>query len=284
MPGENTEENGPEVTVTDVGGTQSVQIDGNAKGQEQVEGDKANQITTPPASNEERPEGLPEGYDTWEEFGKAQLAEAQKNTQGEEEGAAEEEALTEEQKAQVQADLEQFPEDVREKATPFVEEVARTGSLSDASKEEAAKTFNVPVSYVDTYLKGLGAEAAATAEPILAEVGGKEVFDQFKEWAEVNYDAEQLKAFNAGLEKDPAKTVKEAVTAWKEQGNGPAPRDLTQGQHQPNKDNAQKVVGYASTAEMERDMNDRRYSTDAAFRAKVEQKVAASDFNLSRAV
>lgn len=261
-------------SVTEVGGTQQVQIQRDPAEQAKIEGDKTNQLAPEAA----RPEGLPEGFDSWEAFGKAQL-EAQQNKAPEENKPEE---LTAEQKAQAEEALQGFPEESRAKAQPFIEEAARTGTLSDESVKAAAKEFGVSEAVVRQYLGNAQDQAQMdVVTPIMEQIGGQEVWQGFSEWAEANYTAEQKAEFNKGLEADPTKTVSEAVKAWKEAGNGPAPRDITRGERNQTSTAAQ-VQGYASTAEMQRDMSNPLYAKDPAFRAKVEAKVAASEFNLSR--
>lgn len=264
-----TENTGP--NATEVGGVQQVQMQGDQQGQAKIEGDKANQSTPAP----ERPEGLPEGFDNWEAFGKAQLEAQQKAG---EEGAKTE--LTPEQTAQVEASLKDLPADRQEAARPFIEEAARTGTLSEESVTEAAKAFGVTEDMVRQYLEGAQARAGTqTVTPIMEAIGGAEVFEEFAAWAEAGgMTADQQKAFNEGLKTDPTKTVTEAVQAWKESGNGPAARDITRGERPQTSVNATKAEPYASQAEMQRDMASPQYSKDPAFRAKVEARVGASDF------
>lgn len=269
------DENTQGAQATEVGGVQQVQFSGDPQGQAKIEGDKSNQLQ-PEA---QRPEGLPEGFDSWEAFGKAQL-EAQQNKTSED--APKEGELTSEQKAQAEAALTGFPEESRAKAQPFIEEAARTGTLSDESVKAAAKEFGVSEEVVRQYLGNAQTQAQTdVVTPIHEAIGGKEVWDGFAQWAEANYTAEQKAAFNQGLEADPTKTVTEAVKAWKEAGNGPAARDITRGERNQSNTPAQ-VQGYASQQEMQRDMANPLYAKDPAFRAKVEAKVGASDFNLAR--
>lgn len=256
----------PAPQATEVGGVTSFQIEGQQTG-----------TTPPPAPAAERPEGLPEGFNTWEEFGKAQLAKA---TEGETPKDAPTE-LTAEQKAQTEEALAGFPEENREKARPFIEEAARTGTLSDESVTAAAKAFGVSEDMVRQYLGNAQSQAQTdVVTPLLEEIGGKEVYDQFSAWASANYTPQQLADFNAGLDTDLSGTVKKAVQAWKEQGLGPAPRDITKGVSTPLP--APAVTPYASQQEMTRDMSNPLYQTDPAFRAKVEARVGASDFGNTR--
>lgn len=262
----------PDVKVTQVDGGQSIQFQNDVEAEAQKQGDLNNQKKP----EGERPEGLPEGFESWEAYAK-DLA-AKQDQQGNDEGD-----LSAEQEEAVKTNLEQFPEENREKARPFVEEVARSGDLSEESRDAAAKAFGVPREWVDRYVAGAKAEAEGPINELYAEVGGKETYDAFAEWAKANYTADQIAAFDAGLEKDAKKTVSEAVTAWKEAGFGPAARDITR-KAPPEKNTAPAVEGYASTAEMQRDMNNPLYRNDPAFRAKVEAKIGASDFQLGRKV
>lgn len=257
-----------EPTVVEVGGTQSVQFSGDPGQQAKTEGDKTNQL--PPETA--RPEGLPEGFDSWEAFGKAQLADKAKTSAGE----AETPALTEEQQGQIAEAVKGLPEERRAAATPFFTEFAATGNLSPESTKAAAALFGVSEEMVRIYVGNAQEAGQAQAAPVIEAIGGQEVWDGFSKWAEANYTADQKAKFNAGLETDANATVADAVKAWKEAGNGPAPRDLTRGERTTNP--PPQVEGYASQAEMQRDMRNPLYAKDPAFRAKVEARVGASDF------
>lgn len=266
----------PAVEVKQVEGAQAVTFNNDAEAEAQRQGDLNNE-KAPPA---QRPEGLPEGFDSWEAYAKDLEAKGKEpKDEGEQAGAE----LSAEQKAEVDANLEAFPEANREKARPFVEEVARTGDLSEEARAKAAEEFGVPKEWVDRYIAGAKQEAESSIAPVYEAVGGKEVFDSFKAWANTNYSAEQQDAFNAGLEKDAVKTVADAVKAWKEAGHGPAPRDITRAAA-PAGGPAEEVAPYASLAEMSRDMSNPLYSRDEAFRKKVEARVAKSDLSTARSV
>ena len=226
----------------------------------------------------ERPEGLPEGFDSWEAFGKAQLEKAGKA----EDGTGDEPQAGD---AQVEAALQDLPEASREKAKPFFEEFAASGTLTAESKKAAAEAFGVSEAMVDQYMAGYQATEAQEGAQLLATAGvSQEDFNGFKEWAEANQTPAQRVAFNEGLEKDPSKTLQDAITAWKESGSAPGPRDITRAEAQERGATGKDVTGYGSPAEMTRDMADPKYRSDPAFRAQVEKKVAASDFSLGRDV
>ena len=225
----------------------------------------------------DRPEGLPEGFDSWEAFGKAQL-EAKGKDAGQEEGAGAEAPGVEEA-------LAGLPEESREKAKPFFEEFATSGTLSDGSKKAAAEAFGVSVEMVEMYMAGAQAtEANAGAQLLTAAGVSQEDYSGYAAWAADNLTVDQKKAFNEGLEKDPSKTLSDAISAWKESGSAPGPRDITRNESAGQKGSDKGVTGYASVAEMTRDMGNPLYQKDPAFRAQVEKKVAASDFSLGKDV
>lgn len=261
------------------GGTTRVEFSGNPEERAQQEGDQNNQQEEPA----QRPEGLPEGFDNWEAFGKA-VAAGTHHPDGSEKKAAEEEeestpeALTSEQQADVDAALADVPEESREKAQPFFEEFARTGELSEASVKEAAKAFGVSEDMVKQYVAGYQVNDQAAATAVFAEAGiTAEEAAAFKTWAEEGgMSPEQMQAFNA---KPQAQAYKEGIAAWKEAGNGPAPRDITAGERNTPPANSASPEPYASTTEMTRDMNNPLYASDPAFRAKVEKRVEVSNFN-----
>lgn len=281
MEDENNQQQEP--TVTQTGGTQGVQFSGDPEGRAQEEANRNNQQQAPA----QRPEGLPDGFDTWEAYGQA-VSKGEINPDGTKKEAAEEQAqaadLSAEQQAQVDAALQDLPEANREKAQPFFEEFARSGALSDDSVKAAAEAFGVSEAMVRQYVSGAQAEDVAQATTIVEAAGtDMATFQAFQQWAnEGGYTAEQTQAFNDALAKDGPQAVRDAIQAWKESGNGPAPRDITKGERPVPAQNQQGPEAYASIAEMQRDMNDPRYAKDPAFRAKVEGRVGASDFNIGR--
>lgn len=245
---------------------------------------------TPPTEEQPKPEGpagIPGGFETWEDFGKAVQAgthdaTGKEITQQEEEGQSEgdEESppaeLSETQKQEVEDALAEIEEEARDKARPFFEEFARNGALSAESTKAAAEAFGVSEKMVQLYIKGATAEAASTAAAIYQEAGVSEEEAQgFKAWAEENWTEQQKQEFNA---KPQAEAYKQGVADWKASGNGPAPRDITQSERPANANPNTGPQPFASQQEMTNAMNDPRYSKDAAYRAEVEKRVGASNF------
>lgn len=251
---------------------------------------------------EERPEGLPEGFDSWEAYAKDRLAKdaapGDETSPPPPPGPAETQATPEEIEALVTTALEAWPEEQRELARPFTEEFAKTGALSDETVKAAAAAFNVPEFVVRQYVEGAqvevlraeleavksertAAQEAAAQEaankPILDLFGGAERWDHFGAWAEENLTAAQLKAFNSAAATSPEAALELAATyqqLYEASGESmERPKDLTT--------NVESHTGsgsdvYATDAELHKDQRDPRYRSDATFRAGVEAKLARS--------
>lgn len=228
----------------------------------------------------ERPEGLPEGFDTWEAFGKAQLDAQQKEAPKEPAEDAPKDEGAPELSPELKAELDKLPETVRDKAAPLFQEFETTGTLTPESRKAAAEAFGVTEEMVDVYVAGYGAKTEEVAQPFYEAAGGKEVFNEFRAWAEAGgLTPEEQAEFNARLDKGPEeakKVIAEAIDLWKAEGNGKPPRDITR--DQPSKDASADTGGFTDKDQMLQAMRDPRYSKDASYRAGVDAKIAKSPF------
>lgn len=234
-------------------------------------------IAEAPSSEEEvKEDALPEGFDSWEAYGKAVAkGEVKAPTAKEEPNAEAEQAAID---PELKAEIDKLPEAVREKATPLFKEFADTGTLTPESKRAAAEAFGVTEEMVDLYMAGAKTSQEGALAPMYEAAGGKEAYKEFSEWAQTGMTPEEQAEFNAELDKGPeaAKAmIAKGVALWKEQGGGAPARDVTLGKaHKGAGDNADV---YASKAEMQADMNNPKYSKDPAFRKRVEQKLGRSN-------
>lgn len=212
----------------------------------------------------------PEGFESWKAYAESLKANADKPKEGEDAAKADT------PEAQIEAAISALPEDKRDAGKAIIEAATATGDLTDEQKAEAASIWNVPPAFVDTYLNGLKGEAASVAAPFYEAAGGEDVYKQFSSWAkEGGLSADEIAAFDKGLDTDPVKTIKEATAKWRAAGGGEA-LDVTRSKEGGRETAA--VEGYGSEAEMIRDMNDPRYANDPAFRASVERKVSAAKY------
>ena len=204
----------------------------------------------------ERPEWLPEGFNTPEELAKAYEELANK---GEETPEAEEAA----EEAVAKAGLDM---------SALEAEYEKDGTLSDKSLK-ALEEAGISREMVDTYIQGQEAMIQVYESTVMETAGGKEAYEAMIKWAGQNMDAEEIAAYDEAVNSFDMKKAKFAVSSLKaryEAKYGKAPAATLDGQ------SAASEGGYGSTAEMERDMNDPRYRTDPAFRNSVQRKIAAS--------
>lgn len=263
-----------------VGGTERVTIAPDADAQAQAN------LGTPPEKKPEegaRPEGLPEGFDSWEAYGKDAAKKAAAA------GKAAEEAKAKEGESEKKA-----PEGVDQadpRLEPYTAELTEKGALAPESVGKAAAEFlgeDNPANraIVENYVEMMLAQANAP-NPMVGEfygiAGSPENYSEFSKWAEEGgISAEKLASYNKALDTDPVaakELLKGYVSEWKATGAGTPARDITsEGGGQGN-----SAAGdtYASWAQVTKDMNDARYTgvggkRDPAFIKGVEDKLGRS--------
>lgn len=255
----------PAASLTDLGGGGlRFTPDGDPAGQAAREAEAAGVKSPELAPAEDTGPKLPEGYETWEAYGKA-VAEGKVEAPAKaKEG---EEAPADDTKA---GDL---PPELQAKLAPYDAELTEKGELSPESITKAATEFGVSEDMVKQYLAGAQAERASAVAPFHEQAGGAEGYGKFQAWAAEGMTAAEQAELNAAYEAGgPAALAlqQKYVDRWKAEGNGPAPLDLTR---ETKGGAGSEEQGYASLAEQKRDQADPRYASDPAFRGKVEQKI-----------
>jgi len=169
--------------------------------------------------------------------------------------------------------------------TPAAEAIKRasalyeeSGDLSEESLEELSKLDSKDLikAYVESYKANQAAVKQQTIEQsevdsLMASAGGAEQYNTMISWAAENFSAEEIGAFNQATQ--TAASARFAIEALKNRytaANGSEPALVT------GKVAAPSVQGYRSNAELARDIADPRYSSDPAFRADVEARLARS--------
>lgn len=212
-----------------------------------------------PEVDPDRPEWLPEKFKSPEDLAKAYSELESKLGQAD----TSEEAQAEAEEALDNAGLDY---------EMLANEYAQNGELSDEAYQ-ALEHAGIPQHIVDQYIAGLEATQGAIRGEIYETAGGEEAYSEMVEWAADNLDEGQIDAFNATLEGGDVNQIKMAITALQSQymnANGTEPSRSIQGR------TAGEGPVYESVAELTRDMGDKRYMEDPAFRAKVEAKLARS--------
>jgi len=222
---------------------------------EEEEGEENTEDNT--STEEESPAWLPEKFKSPEELAKA-YSELEKKL-GE----------TPEDKRE---DLDDTPSpemDYDELQAEFIEQ----GSLSEKSYT-ALEKMGIPKHIVDAHIEGQQAVLSGIENTVFSQVGGKDQYVQMMEWATENLSEADQGLYNNSINTQDLDQALYAVKGLharyaSEVGVEPA---LVQGDSTPSSSGA-----YASAAEVKRDMSDKRYSTDSAFREKVARKLAKSN-------
>ncbi len=250
-------------------------------------------FTTPPTGSEapaqttatERPEWLPENFNSPEDLAKsykelqAELTRTKQAAPKATEATAAAEATA--QTATTEANTNELNIDGQAEAavqdagldmTALSDEWAESGSLSDESYEKLTKA-GFPRELVDDYIRLKAGEATNIVTEIKTSVGGDEAFTQMVSWAKQSWSADQLRAYNEGVNSgDPAKMrlAVNALAADYRATNGSVPKLVSGGTGQV------ASGGYRSQAEFLADIQNPKYREDPAFRSDVERRLAQS--------
>lgn len=248
-----------------------------------------------------KPEGLPEGFESWEDLSKAY----NEMVKGKETAATE--AGTETPAAEETTKPTKLADVPAERVAEVKAGLAKAGGMyADARYETAALEFETLGDVTPETIKTT-AEAFGVTEEIARQfvdsqkalreaqtklqgnvqdaqvadlhsvAGGPEGYAQFVQWGQTGLTADQRTAYDAVLDTNPAAAkvmLQGFVEAWKSSGQGPQPRDVTR-QGGGADTTAAGDKGYDSQAEMVKDMSDPRYGRDPAFRAQVARRIAA---------
>ncbi len=160
-----------------------------------------------------------------------------------------------------------IPQDVW---TELKESVDAKGGLTE-SQYVKLEQYGIPAEIVDGYLDGLAAKQVALASEIHGLVGGFEKFSEIKEWADKNIDNEYL----LSIQNMTRVQMKNAVLGIKAQYDV-ANNKVSRLVGSPN--SAGSKSSYTSQEDYLRDVSDKRYAYDEAFRRKVDSKLKASTF------
>ncbi|MCL8298404.1 capsid assembly protein [Pseudomonas mosselii] len=232
--------------------------------------DKANagpvgdNITTP-AETLERPEGLPEGFDSWDQLAKA-YADLKAPAPETPAATAEPEPSTATPDEASKA-LESKGLDLDE----FSQEFDRTGALSPESYDRLAKA-GYPRGVVDQYVAGQQALADQHISAIKGEAGGADEYASLVTWAKANLAPAQIEAFNTAVNGslEQAKLAVNGLNAQYRSAIGSEPNLIGGGK-------AAAADIFESTSQVTEAMSDKRYRSDPAYRARVQAKLLRSN-------
>lgn len=253
-----------QVTIDTSGETSGPTLEEQAAAMDAAAAEQAGEQEAP--AQEERPEWLPEKFNSAEDLAKA-YAELEKKQS----------APREEKSEEAPSDMsDQEARDMVENAgldfNGFAQEFWSNGELSPESYDALADA-GIPREIVDGYVQAQLSNLESQREAIMGEVG-EGSYDDLTQWAVNNLDNAEIDAYNRIMETNDMDAIKMAVrglVARRSASDGFEPSRSLSGS------DAQSTGGsYESVAQLTSDMNDPRYATDAAFRAKVEAKLGRS--------
>jgi hypothetical protein len=154
-------------------------------------------------------------------------------------------------------------------------EYAESGELSEESYEVLAKA-GISKEIVDDYIEGKQAQGEVLRAQAYSLTEGADGYKAMVEYAKANLSAEEIADYNVAVNSKDSKVREAAVKGlWtlynSESGNASA-NLITKTTNSKTGDGS-----YQSRQEMMADMNDPKYKSDPAFRAKVETKLANSN-------
>lgn len=253
----------------------SVDLDNDPGTDEPVMGDAQpeprDQGTSPEPS--ERPEWLPEKFDTPQA-----MAEAYRNLeqrlgqprQEQDQPEPETPAPTQEEPGSLD-----IPEPQEEEAGNIWEtarnEFNTNGEIGEGTLKTLRETMKVPENMVRDFIEGQKARGREVARQLFQAVGGAQEYQNLVRWAADNLPAKQREAFNRSLrtgDADEALVAVEALQARRARANGREPQ-LQTGTGSGNR----SVQAYRSKQEAMDAMNDPRYATDSEYRKQVAMRI-----------
>jgi hypothetical protein len=198
----------------------------------------------------DRPEWLPEKFESSEDLAKAysSLEKKMSSNKADEQGL-----LT----------AEQFQD--------YGDEYRENGGLSEDSYE-ALNKMGLSNDLVDQYIQGQEIMAVAEGHELMEAAGGEEGYNSMSEWAAENVPEDELDAYNQAVQGDVnmAKLAIRGMYAQYRNAGGQGPNLIQGGK-------SAQAGGYGSTYEMQQDMKNPLYKNgDQQFHAMVDRRLAAT--------
>ena len=151
-------------------------------------------------------------------------------------------------------------------------EYDNNGQLSDASFKKLEQA-GIPREAVDRYIQGQESINNGFADRVQSEVGGEQEYNAMVEWASNNLSTSEQTAFNSALDnEDSAKfAVQGLYSRFKTANPNLIGSNRTSGQ-------STSSGGFETKSEMIKAMGSHEYKTDSTYRARVQAKLAKSNF------
>jgi len=239
-----------------------------AKADETIESavqDKVDAQNAPPKG--ERPEWLPEKYESVEAF-----LEGHKSL---EKKLGEREEVTPTEDSVSEDKIETIPEGKAGSLDDFFTEYSETGEVSEESMA-ALEKLGYPRDVVETYVKGFEAQVAQVSAKAQEIVGGEEEYTAMTEWAVDNMTPEQLDAYNDQLQLGGDSwelALRGLHSKYLASGEAPVERVRSDGKGPVETG----IRPFTSQEELTAATRSKEYKTSPEFRAMVSKRLEISD-------
>tara|TARA_Y100000996_G_scaffold324494_1_gene260528 strand:- start:2859 stop:3611 length:753 start_codon:yes stop_codon:yes gene_type:complete len=245
---------------------QKVEINEKAPNEIEPDQQQATEVEEPQAQ-QERPEWLPEKFESAEALAKAYGELESKMGQGEQQEQVEEEPSKETEPTTEPNPVESLITDAS------VEFAENEGKLTDETYEALAKA-GLSRELVDRYAAGQAAITAQEETAIKSAANGD--YDAMAEWAGQSLSDSEFNAFNEAVNQGTVEQAQLAVKGlharWQAEVGASGPKLVT------GNTTGTSTMPYQSMQEVSRAMQDPRYkSGDKAYHAEVDRRLAVSN-------
>ena len=213
------------------------------------------------AVSEERPEWLPEKFESAEDMARA-YASLEKDFHAK---GLEEAETSEVEQPSIQ-------EAVGSTVSKASEEFSESGQLSEQTYA-ALEANGISRSFVEMYIEGVTSVSQQQSSALMSDVGGQENYEAMSEWASTALTDDEQAVFNETVEAGDPRAATMAIRGVYARfiADGGSPVSLVQGDTQ-----GSGAMPFNSAAQVTEAMRDPRYGNDPAYRAQVEQRLAIS--------
>ena len=219
-------------------------------------------------TGEERPEWLPEKFDSAEAMAKAYSDLESKFTKDQQEGSETLISKGERDSESPSVSLDDFAE--------FNTEFAETGDISEDSRAKI-EGWGIPREMIDGYIKGQQAMLDTHFRSIYEEVGGESNYENMISWAKESLPPGDQTAFNEavvnGTPEQMMFAIRSTASRWRAETGTPSTMPLIQG----DTGSAGASGSFQSVAQLTEAMRDPRYTKDPAYRKDIETRLSHSN-------
>ena len=236
--------------------------------QVQVEGNVTGSEAPIEEATDNRPEWLPEKFNSPEDLAKGYSELEKQFTQSRQEASKTED--TEDSKA----DDSEARETIENAGLDFdsmQKEFSESGNLSEETFKDL-EARGIPKEMVDAYVDGQKAKATAYTNEVFEFAGGEESYKGMTEWASENLSDAEVDAFNSSIQSGNSSQARLAIDGLvsRYRDNGGVEPTLVGGKA------SASVDTYNSWAQVTKDMGTTEYKQDPAFREAVQKKLGRS--------